>query len=88
MIYTSALKLLGGEDALGRHSRHPKILADAAYLILSKDAKKVSGNFFIDEPLLKENGITDFEQYALKPGEQLAADIFVPEELMEGLIQM
>lgn len=87
MIYTSAMNLLGGIETLGKHARTPDILADAAYLILQRDkATEKAGNFFIDEPFLREHGVTDFEEYAVKKGEQLAADIFIPDELMEGLI--
>lgn len=50
------------------HSRKPEIVADAAYAILIKDSKTVSGNFFIDEDVLKAEGITDMKQYACNPG--------------------
>lgn len=88
MILTSALALLGGADALGKHARTPDIYADSAYVALSKDGKKVTGNFFIDEVLLREEGVTNFDAYAVKKGEQLAGDIFVPDHLLEGLISM
>lgn len=86
IIATSAINLLGGLDTMAKHGRSADILSDAAYIILQQDAKKGSGNFFIDEPFLRENGVTNFDKYAIKPGEQLAADFFLPEELMKGLI--
>ena len=58
-------------------SRTPKIMADAAYHILSSDSREVTGNFFIDEDLLKSIGVTDFNQYAVKPGVPLFEDLFV-----------
>jgi citronellol/citronellal dehydrogenase len=58
-------------------SRKPSIMADAAMTILSKDSREVTGNFFIDETVLKENGVTDFEQYAVKPGTPLFADLYL-----------
>ena len=86
MILTSAMNLLGGADTLAALSRKPDIMADAAYVILSKPGSQVTGNFFIDEPLLREAGVTDFEQYSVKPGSKLGADFFIPDELATGLL--
>jgi citronellol/citronellal dehydrogenase len=58
-------------------SRHPSIVADAAYAILLRDSKTCSGNFFIDEEVLRVEGVTDFERYAVKQGAKLFADIFL-----------
>jgi citronellol/citronellal dehydrogenase len=58
-------------------SRHPAIVADAAYAILLRDSKTCSGNFFIDEEVLRAEGVTDFESYAVKPGTRLCADLFL-----------
>lgn len=58
-------------------SRKPAIVADAAYEILTSDSRKVTGNFFIDEYLLKERGVSDFKQYALHSLIPLYPDIFV-----------
>ena len=58
--------------------RRPAILADAAHLILTSDAKTTSGNFFIDDALLGEHGVTDFDSYAVVPGTRdLIPDFFV-----------
>jgi citronellol/citronellal dehydrogenase len=58
--------------------RKPEILADAAYLILTSDAKKVSGHFFIDDTLLAEHGITDLETYSCTVGtKDFIPDFFV-----------
>ncbi len=65
-IATAALKMIPGVD-IGR-CRQPAILADAAYLILTSDAKSTTGNFFIDDTLLRQHGVTDFEQYSVTPG--------------------
>ena len=53
------------------------IVADAAYSILSRDARRCSGNFFIDEDVLREEGVEDFEVYALTPGAKLYGDLFL-----------
>jgi citronellol/citronellal dehydrogenase len=75
-INTAALQMIPGVD-IGK-CRKPEILADAAYLILSSDAKTVTGNFFIDETLLAEAGITDLEKYSETPGtKDFIPDFFV-----------
>ena len=58
-------------------SRKPNIMADSAYEILTRDSKKTTGQFFIDEDVLREKGITDFSQYALDPNVKLYTDLFV-----------
>jgi len=77
IIATAAVQnLLGGDEAMAR-ARMPEIVADAAYEILSRDPLGCTGNVFIDDEVLAEAGITDFEGYAGKPGADLALDIFV-----------
>lgn len=58
-------------------SRKPAIVADAAWRILTRDSRECSGNFFIDEEVLRAAGITDFERYAVKPGVALQRDLFL-----------
>lgn len=76
-IDTAAVRNLLGGQALANMSRKPEILADTAYYILSKPPSSCSGNCFIDEDVLKENGITDLDQYAVIPGGQLYTDLFL-----------
>ena len=76
-IATAAIMNLLGGDAIVQASRKPEIMADAAAIILNKDSKECTGNFFIDETVLKENGITDFEQYAVNPNNALMKDLFI-----------
>ena len=80
-IDTAAVRNVLGGDSMAKMSRLPKILADAAHIILTSDAKTNTGNFFIDELLLREHGVTDMAQYQ-QPGYDgpLAADFFVPDE--------
>jgi citronellol/citronellal dehydrogenase len=76
VIATAALQMIPGLDA--RRARTPEILADAAWLILTSDARTVTGNFFIDDALLAEHGITDLDRYAVVPGTQdLIPDLFL-----------
>jgi len=75
-IATAAVEMLGGEKMM-KQSRKPEIMADAAHIILSKKSTEFTGNFLIDEEILKAHGITDMEQYANVPGEKLIPDFFV-----------
>lgn len=75
-IATAAVNMLGGEQMMNA-SRKVDIMADAAYHILKRNSRDCTGNFFIDDEVLNEEGITDMEQYAVKPGTKLAPDFFV-----------
>lgn len=86
LIWTAAVNMLKGMENRDK-SRKPSIIADAAYVVLSKDAKSNTGNFYIDEPLLREAGITDFDFYANKPGEQLILDFFLPQEYYKDIVE-
>jgi len=52
-------------------------MADAAHAIVSRDARKCTGNFFIDEEVLREEGVENLEPYAITPGSSLFSDLFV-----------
>ncbi len=58
-------------------SRTAAIMADAAHAILTSDAKIHTGNFYIDEDVLRREGMTDFAKYSVKPGVPLFQDLFV-----------
>lgn len=77
-IYTAAMEMLGGGGGVAKQCRKPEIIADAAYSILSKP-KSFSGNFIIDEELLRQEGIKDFDTYAVEPGHPLIPDFFLDE---------
>jgi len=85
-IATDALNILGG-DPLKSLSRTDEIMADAAYLILTQPSRECTGNFFVDEDLLRAHGVTDFAKYAVTPGAtQFAGDFFVPETHRERFV--
>ena len=65
-IATAALQMIPGIDIA--RCRTPEILSDAAYLILTSDARSTTGNFFIDDELLALHGTVDFEKYSVTPG--------------------
>ena len=67
MIATAAvINLLGGEESAKR-SRKPEIMADAAHDIMIRDSRSCTGNFFVDEEVLKEEGVVDFRAYQVDP---------------------
>jgi citronellol/citronellal dehydrogenase len=75
-IATAALQMIPGVDIA--KCRTPEILADAAYLVLTSDPKATSGNFFIDDTLLAQHGVTDLERYSVTPGTtDFVPDFFV-----------
>ena len=65
-IDTAALQMIPGVDTAA--CRTPEILADAAYIILNRESKSCTGNFFVDDELLASEGITDLEKYSVVPG--------------------
>jgi citronellol/citronellal dehydrogenase len=75
-IDTAALAMLGG--LVPREAcRTPEIVADAAAWILGQPSRDCSGNFFLDDDVLRGAGVTDFERYAVAPGTPLLADLFL-----------
>jgi len=61
-----------------RRSRKPEIVADAAHVILTQPSRRCTGNFFIDEDVLRQVGVTDFTRYAVDPSVgELMPDLFV-----------
>jgi citronellol/citronellal dehydrogenase len=77
VIATAAVQnLLGGGDVVKR-SRRPEIMADAAHLLLTRNSRECTGNFFVDEDVLRQAGITEFDKYSVTPGGDLIPDFFV-----------
>ncbi|WP_338845805.1 NAD(P)-dependent oxidoreductase [Massilia sp. W12] len=76
-IATSAVANEIGGEAMMNASRKPDIMADAAWHILTANAKKVSGNFFLDDEVLIAAGVRDLAKYDVVPGAKLQADFFV-----------
>ena len=65
-IDTAALQMIPGVDTAA--CRTPEILADSAYIILNRESKSCTGNFFVDDELLASEGITDLDKYSVVPG--------------------
>lgn len=77
VIATSALQNLPNGQSLAAHARRPEIMADAAYEIFRSPSREHTGNFHIDEALLRQRGVTNFDAYAVTPGSSLAPDLFI-----------
>lgn len=78
-IATAAIQNVVGGDTMMRRSRTPEILADAAHAILTRDPGTCTGNLFLDEQVLAEEGIRDLSRYAVDPSEPRQRDLFVGE---------
>ena len=75
IIRTAALNLIPGVDQ--SRCRNPEIVADAAHVILTREAKSFTGRFCIDEDVLREAGVADFSAYAVDPRKELLTDLFL-----------
>lgn len=78
VIATSAIRNLLGGEPLVQRARKPEIMADAAHAILTREAKTTGGNFFIDDEVLRAEGVTDLGHYSVTPGAELQEDFFLP----------
>lgn len=76
VILTAALAMLGGAVP-PENCRKPEIVADAAHAVLTRDSRAATGNFYLDDEVLAEAGVTDLERYAVQPGQPLYPDFFV-----------
>jgi citronellol/citronellal dehydrogenase len=77
VIATAAVQnLLGGESTM-KGSRTPEIMADAAHVILTRPARECTGNFFVDDEVLRSAGVTNLDRYQSVPGAELIPDFFV-----------
>lgn len=76
VIATAAIAMLGGR-VQKEYCRTPAIMADAAHAVLSRESRGCNGNFFIDEEVLRAEGVTDFKRYSVEPDRPLAPDLFL-----------
>jgi citronellol/citronellal dehydrogenase len=79
-VDTAAVRNVLGGDQMAAVSRTPDVLADAAYAIVNRPARECTGNFFIDEDVLREEGVTDFSVYGPDSGQKPLMDFFIPDE--------
>ncbi len=75
VIRTAALAMIPGVDP--ERCRTPEIMADAAHAVLTTPSRERTGQFLIDEDVLRGIGVEDFERYAVKPGMALLPDLFL-----------
>jgi citronellol/citronellal dehydrogenase len=76
VIHTAAITILG-DTVKPENCRSPDIMADAAHAILCQNARRCTGNFYLDEDVLRATGVRDFDRYAVKPGAPLLRDLFL-----------
>ena len=76
-IDTAAVRNLLGGEKMANASRTPEIVADAAWYVLTRDSRACTGHFYTDEQVLAEEGQTDLDRYAVKPGTPLFNDFFL-----------
>ncbi len=81
-IDTAAVRNVLGGDGMAKLSRKPDIVADAAIAILGRPAAECTGNFFIDEEVLRAEDVNDFAPYANDPSSPLVPDFFVPDDVL------
>lgn len=89
-IYTAAMEMLGGSE-IKEQCRTEEIMSDAAHVILTRNSHEATGNFFIDEEVLRETGVVDFDRYSVKPGHPLLPDFFLdmdPETLVKQMEEL
>ncbi len=77
VIATAAIAMIPGAGDQIEKMRKPEIMADAAHAILVRDARTTTGNFFLDDDVLRAAGTTDLTPYAMKPGARLLPDLFL-----------
>ncbi|MEQ8734583.1 MAG: NAD(P)-dependent oxidoreductase [Rhodospirillaceae bacterium] len=90
-IDTAAIRHELGGDAMIKHCRTTDIVADAAHAILTRDAKTTTGNFFLDDKVLAEEGVSDLTSYAVEPGQPLVLDFYLdagPDGTMDGYLRL
>lgn len=83
-IITAAMKMLGGSD-VDVQCRKPEIMADAAYVMLTRDSRNYTGQFAIDDEVLRDVGVTDMDQYAVDPSATLMPDFFLDAALEDNV---
>jgi citronellol/citronellal dehydrogenase len=77
LVATAAVQNLLGGDAAMQKARRPEIYADAAHAVLVRPSRECTGNAYLCEDVLKEEGVTDFEPYSYVPGADLQVDLYV-----------
>jgi citronellol/citronellal dehydrogenase len=77
IVATAAISNLPGGPSLLARARKPEIVAEAAHAVLTRSSREFSGNFYLDEDVLRAAGVTDFDEYAVTPGSEPLPDLFL-----------
>lgn len=79
-IATAAIEFAMRDAEHLSHCRTPQIMADAAYAIITKDSRACTGNFFIDDTLLYDEGVRDFQAYGKRPPDGWRKGMYLPDD--------
>ena len=85
-VATAAIEWIAGSDSLNQ-CRKAEVMADAAFIVLTRDSNKVTGNFYIDEVVLEESGMSKKEihhKYSVDPSSEMIRDFFVEDKIFEN----
>jgi len=79
IIATAAIEFAVGSRDLFKNCRKPDIMADAAYAVITTEKCALTGQCLIDEQVLSEHGVSDFDHYAVEPGntDALITDLYL-----------
>lgn len=77
IVSTAAIEFNSGAEFMAQ-GRKPEIMADAAYAIFNRDSRSCTGNFFLDDDVLYQEGVRDFDAYRVDPSRPLRPDLFLP----------
>lgn len=79
-IDTAAMAMIPGADEMVSKLRKCEIMADAAYVVLNQDSKVYTGNFAIDDDVIRSQGISNLDVYSVVPGTtDFMPDFFIPD---------
>lgn len=79
-IDTAAMAMIPGAEEMSSQLRKCEIVADSAYVILNQDSKSYTGNFAIDDDVIRSQGIKDLDVYSVVPGtKNFMPDFFIPD---------
>ena len=90
-IDTAAIRFELGGTSMLKHCRTVNIMSDSAHAILSRESKKCTGNFFIDDEVLFEEDVKDLSYYAIEPNQPLLLDFYLdsgPNDVTDGFLKM
>ncbi|XP_055327940.1 hydroxysteroid dehydrogenase-like protein 2 [Paramacrobiotus metropolitanus] len=84
-IWTAAMNMLGGDEA-AKSCRKPEICADAFYAVVTRNSREYTGHIVLDEHILRESGVSNFDGYAMEKGDRLLLDGFIDDDIGKDVL--